>query len=153
MVKKKKYKQQKTSKAVWEENEQLAEDEKHHRRRPLRTRNLPTKFVPRFWERADARLLFVREIRQRYERLKADAGADSYQKELLAQRVVFVAAQLETMEIVATESGEFDLGIYTQAVNCLVGLLRSLGLEKKMKHVESLEHYVKSKSKSKRRRA
>jgi len=76
MVKRKKHKP-KYSKDEWAENERLAEDEKHNRRRPLRTRNLPARFVPKFWEQADQRLVFVREIRERYERLKQDAGADS----------------------------------------------------------------------------
>lgn len=120
--------------------------------RRLKTKDLAKRFTPRFWEQADSRLATIREMRHRYDLLKADCQADSYQKDLLCQRATFVAAKLETMEVTATETGEFDMGVYTQAVNCLLGLLRSLGLERKAKNVQSLESYVKSVSQKQRKR-
>jgi len=51
------------------------------------------------------------------------------------------------MELVAAEQGKFNAGVYTQMVNSLVGLLKSLGLEKKAKKVVNLQSYVKQKSK------
>jgi len=103
---------------------------------------LPTTFEPRFWAGVDGRLAICKEIRRRYHDLKADTGCDSYQKDLLVQRAIFVALQLESAEVNAMEGKEFDLGRYTQAVNSLLGLLRALGLERKMKEVVNLREYV-----------
>jgi hypothetical protein len=102
---------------------------------------VPARFEPRFWEGADGRCANVKEINRRYERLRQDAGADSCQKELLCQRAVFISLQLETAERVATEGGKFDAGVYTQMTNSLMGLLRALGLERKVKAV-GLRAYV-----------
>ena len=104
---------------------------------------LPDRFVPQFWDEADGRISVVKEIRNRYRMLKQDVQADSYQKDLLCQRVTFISIQLETMELVATETGKFNAGVYTQMVNSLMGLLKSLGLERKAKKVASLQTYIK----------
>ena len=93
------------------------------------------RFVPRFWEDADGRDAIIKRIKRRVERLKEDVGADSYQKELLCERAAFVVLQLETAERAAFEDGHLDMGVFTQMTNCLLGLLRSLGLEKKVKAV------------------
>ena len=106
---------------------------------------LPEHFVPQFWEDSDGRVAIVRMIRERLDTLKADCGANSFQKVLLCQRAVFISIQLETMEVNATQTGNIETGVYTQMVNSLVGLLKSLGLERKAKHVESLQSYVQTK--------
>ncbi|HWA25698.1 MAG TPA: hypothetical protein VG734_08565 [Lacunisphaera sp.] len=116
--------------------------------RDSKTVTLSGAFEPRFWEDADGRVAIVREIRTRYEQLKADAQADSTQKDLIAQRAVFVAIQLETMERTACETGKIDAGVYTQMVNCLTGLLKALGLERKAKPVGDLKSYVNGRAKS-----
>lgn len=110
---------------------------------------LPDRFVPEFWKDQDHRNAVVRAIRDRYEDLKRDCGADSMQKDMLCQRAVFVALQLEWFEIKAVNTGKIDCGRYTQLVNCLTGLLRSLGLERKVKTVENLADYVKKNKKKK----
>lgn len=105
---------------------------------------LPDRFVAQFWDTdADQRCSVVKEIRRRYEQLKTDAGAESYQKDLIVQRAVFIACQLESMEITAAQSGELNFAVYTQATNALVGLLKALGLEKKMPKTLDLERYIK----------
>jgi hypothetical protein len=103
---------------------------------------IPDSFVPQFWDRIDGRFAIVREIRRRYDELKSDTGADSAQKDLLVQRAVFISVQLETMECVAAESGKLDSGVYTQMTNCLHGLLRQLGLERKKKDAGNLRSYL-----------
>jgi hypothetical protein len=42
---------------------------------------------------------------------KEDTGCDSMQKEILCQRAIFVPIQLETLEVVAAESGRLDIGV------------------------------------------
>jgi len=110
------------------------------RRKP--TGELSTTFVPRFWEHADSRLAIVKVIKERYEDLKADTGADSVQKQLLCQRAVFLSVWLETVERRAIEDLQFAAGEYTQACNALSGLLSKLGLNKVSKRVGNLREYV-----------
>jgi hypothetical protein len=106
---------------------------------------LPTRFTPRFLEDADKRIAVIRGLHQRIDRLKKECNADSYQKELLVERAVFIASQLETNEVMALEGEKpLDVGSHIQATNCLIGLLKSLGLERKAKRVTSLKEYVKS---------
>ncbi len=105
---------------------------------------LPQKFEARFWELADHRTGLVKAIRRRYEELKEDCCADSVQKDMLVQRAVFLAIQLESMEVTAAETGQLDLGFYTQATNALSGLLTKLGLEKQFEQTLDLQEYIKN---------
>jgi hypothetical protein len=107
---------------------------------------LPATFEARFWELADQRNGMVKKIRRRIELLKEDSGCDSYQKELLIQRAVFLASVIETMEVKAVELGQLDVGSFTQAVNALSGLLSKLGLDKKFKKKIGLNAYLEDKS-------
>lgn len=90
---------------------------------------LPNQFVPAFYEQIDKRLAACRIIKERVETLKDHSGADSFQKELLCQRAIFIALQLETMEVNAIENGHLETGVYTQMSNALLGLLKALGLD------------------------
>ena len=99
-------------------------------------------FVPQFWNEADGRSAIVKEIRRRVEVLKTDTGADSAQKQMLCERAVFIALQLETMECAATDNGKIDLGVYTQATNALLGLLKALGLNRSLPPVYDLKTYI-----------
>lgn len=110
-----------------------------------RPATIASRFVPRFWEEADGRQLAVKEIKRRYETLLDHAGADSFQKELLVQRAVFVSVQLETMEIDAAQGNKFDAGVYTQMCNALLGMLKTLGLERRAKEIPALKAYVEGK--------
>jgi len=112
---------------------------------PKRQMTLPDRFEPRFWEELGEYLPARRVLLERYERLCEDAGVDSIQKELIAQRAVFLSVRLETMEVVALRTGKINGGQYTQAVNSLVGLLRSLGLERHIYEGGGVEAYLKQK--------
>lgn len=103
---------------------------------------LPERFVPQFWDECDGRIAVVREIRRRVELLKTDTASDSYQKDILCERAIFISCQLETQERQAIEKGIFDSGRYTQMVNALVGLLRSLGLERRARKLDDLQGYI-----------
>jgi len=109
---------------------------------------LPQKFSPQFWETADQRFGIVKEIRQRYKQLKQDAGADSFQKDMLCQRAIFIAVQLETMECIATESGKFDPGVYTQMANSLLGLLKTLGIQKQGAKANDIQAFLKERKRA-----
>lgn len=104
--------------------------------------SLPTTYVPTFLEDLDGRSSLAIEMRKRYLALKADSGADSVQKDLLVRRAIFMSTRLESMESDALEGKGLDAGCYTQAVNSLLGLLKALGLERKVKTTENLQDYI-----------
>lgn len=106
---------------------------------------MPAAFTPQFWIEQDQRMHAARAIRQRLEQLREHAGIDSAQKEILAQRAIFISLRLESAEIEAARTGEFDQGTYIQAVNTLLGLLRALGLSKRTKSVD-LNSYLGARS-------
>jgi hypothetical protein len=101
--------------------------------------SLPVKFEPRFLDDADSRIAVVRTIRKRVELLKEHCGADSYQKEMMCLHAAFLHVRLESMEVEALEGEPFNAGEFTQAVNCLTGLLKALGLDKHAKNVTDLK--------------
>jgi hypothetical protein len=108
---------------------------------------LSKRFKPKFWQEQDNRVAVVKEIRRRVETLKRDTGADSYQKQLLCERAIFVAIQLETMECDALAGkGRLDAGLYCQAVNTLSGLLAKLGLERKVQQAGDLKAFLKERA-------
>ena len=110
---------------------------------PAKAAKLPAQFTPRFWEGMDGRVGVAKEIRRRYETLRADTGASrSAQRDLLCQRAVFLAMILETQEVEAVESGKFDSGSYTQTVNALSGLLSKLGLDRAAVKATNLQDYL-----------
>ncbi|MGZ0655636.1 hypothetical protein ACWPKS_08510 [Coraliomargarita sp. W4R72] len=116
---------------------------------PRKTRKretITTRFQPEFWAEADGRCAIVKEIKRRFELLKADCGADSHQKDMLCQRATFIAIQLETMERKAVEEETFDANRYTVLSNTFLGLLKSLGLERKVKEVTDIRSYAKGKA-------
>ena len=103
---------------------------------------LPATFVPKFWQDQDHRCVAVKRVREMVEALTSDAGVDSAQKALLAQRAAFLALRLETMEVAYATEGRFDAGVYTAMTNTLVGLLKALGLERKARQA-TLTDYLK----------
>ena len=112
-----------------------------------KTDQLPVVFTPRFWSSADHRMTIVRQIQDWYKELKADSQADSVQKDILVRRATFLAVRCETAEVIAAEGGPFDANTYISMTNTLIGLLKGLGLERKIK-TQSLRNYIESKDKS-----
>lgn len=108
-------------------------------RKAKRKATLPDRFEPKFIEsNCDQRQKVIKLIRRRLQRLKEEAGCDSFQKELIAEQAIFISVQLETMKVDALEGKPFDPGVFTQMVNCLSGLLTKLGLKRSAAQVESL---------------
>jgi len=104
--------------------------------------DLAKQWTPHFLADADSRLSVVRTIRRRIETLKSHCNADSYQKEVLCSRAVFVAVLIETLETKAMQGEPFEPGSYSQLVNTLTGLLKSLGLDRKLKRAGDLKSYL-----------
>lgn len=111
-------------------------------RTPHKELVLSRKFTPAFFEEGDQRMAAVKEIKRRYEELKDHTAADSYQKDTLVRRAVFLELQLETFEMAAVKTGKLDVNIYTQMVNCFTGLLNKLGLERAQRKTMDLQTYI-----------
>lgn len=107
-----------------------------------KTAKVPTTFTPKFIEDVDGRFGVAKDLRRRYEALKADTGSESTQRDLLCRRAVFLSVLLETQECEALETGKIDTGGYTQMVNALQGLLLKLGLDKKAVQALDLNTYL-----------
>lgn len=114
-------------------------------RRAKKPATLPATFQPRFIEDADGRQAVIKEIRERLNALVADTAAESVQQLMLCRRATFLAVQLETMETNALEGKAFDSGKYTVLANSLLGILKSLGLDKKFKQTKDLKSYLEDK--------
>lgn len=105
--------------------------------------DLPQRFEPLFWNEVDGRLSLKKKVRRRYEQIKRESGSTSIQRDLLCQRAAFLSITIETLECTATETGQFDAGVYVQASNALMGLLQKLGLDSKVKQqATNLRAYV-----------
>jgi hypothetical protein len=108
---------------------------------------LSKQFNPRFLEDADSRISVVRTIRKNVQRMMQDAGGhESYQKEILCKRAVFIATLLESLEVRALEGEALDWGSYVQACNGLCGLLGKLGLSRAVKKAGGLQEYIKQRN-------
>jgi hypothetical protein len=104
---------------------------------------IPSRFVPKFWADSDSRIAMVKKIRRRCAQIREDAGGHvSVQRDLLCQRIAFLSLVLETQEVRAVEDGLIDLGVYTQATNSLLGLLKTVGLDRHVKSVADLKTYL-----------
>ncbi|MHC1763745.1 MAG: hypothetical protein AB9869_05475 [Verrucomicrobiia bacterium] len=85
----------------------------------------------------------VKTIKRRYRLLSEHCGGEeSAQRDLLIQRLVFMSILLETYEVKAAEGGDIDLGAYVRAASCLVGLVKTLGLDRHIKNVTDLKGYL-----------
>jgi hypothetical protein len=103
---------------------------------------IPVRFQPRFWADADRRVALIRAIEGRVERLKLECGADSYAKQTLAERAIFLITCLETNELNALDGTKaLDPGVHTQMLNSLCGILKVLGIDKQAKRV-GLKEYL-----------
>ena len=112
--------------------------------------------IPRYsenWiERMDGRTQVARAIRDRLADLQADLGgpeAMSYQMRSLSKRAIWMEAVIEQQEIALSKGEEIDQGKLTQAVNSLIGLLKTLGLERKARDVPDLATYLAAKQREK----
>jgi hypothetical protein len=118
------------------------------KRRRVTSSNTAAAFAgaaPRFISDADQRHSIVKEAKRRLIRLQEECGADSYQKELLTERAIFLVLQLETMEINGYEGKPCEHAVHTQMTNSLMGILKTLGLTKRIKEVPDLQTYLKAK--------
>ena len=112
---------------------------------------IPAKFDSDWIESLDKRTRMAAVIQDRLHALETDLGgreALSYQMRSLCKRAIWMEAVIEQQEAALARGEDVDQGRLTQAVNSLIGLLKTLGLARQTRDVVSLTEYVKRKGKA-----
>lgn len=108
-------------------------------------KTIPDHFEPRFLDDLDGRSNVTRRLRHRVAQLHSDLGGEdrlSYAQRSLCLRAIWLESWLEAREVDAAEGRPIDIGKQIQALNTLLGLWRTLGLERKARDVPDLQSYL-----------
>ena len=103
---------------------------------------IPASYSPDFLEKLDGRSNIAKAITSRLQALETDLGgrdALSYQQRSLIKRAVWMEAIIEQQEAALARGEEVDQGKLTQAVNSLIGLLKTLGLQRVAKQAPDVD--------------
>lgn len=107
---------------------------------------IPGRYSADWIERLDGRTSIAKAVSERLHALTNDLGGVeslSYQQRSLCKRAIWMEAIIEQQEAELARGGEVDQGRLTQAVNSLIGLLKTLGLERRAREVPTLHDYIK----------
>lgn len=113
--------------------------------RSTKTTGMPNRYTETMTKELDGRYRVAKELKARLETLLADLGGEgalSTQQKMLAERATFIQVLLESKERDLVKGNKFDVGTYLQAVNTLLGVLRSLGLKRSEKIIPHLQEYI-----------
>ncbi|WFM71822.1 hypothetical protein [Halomonas sp. CKK8] len=106
--------------------------------------DVPDTYSPDWLTKLDGRTRVAQIVNERLYALEQDLGGHerlSYQRRSLAKRAVWMEAIIEKQEAALARDQEVDLGKLAQAVNTLMGILRTLGLDRQTLDV-SLADYL-----------
>ena len=110
---------------------------------------VPNRYSADWLEKLDGRTAIARAVNERLAMLESDLGgrdAMSYQQRSLAKRAIWTEALIEQQESAVARGEEIDQGRLTQAVNSLIGLYKTLGLERRAREVPDLQSYLRQRS-------
>ena len=105
----------------------------------------PEKYSHDWLEKLDQRTNLAKAVNERLHVLTTDLGGMeylSYQQRSLAKRAIWMEAIIEQQEAALSRGEDIDQGKLTQAVNSLIGLLKTLGLERKTRDVPDLATFL-----------
>ena len=111
---------------------------------------LPARYSGNFLAGMDGRVKLVKELRSRLKQLQVDMGGESalsYAKQSLTKRAIFIEAKLEDFEMQLAQGNDVKLGVYIQMTNSLIGLFKTLGLNRKAKEL-NLKDYISAKDRT-----
>lgn len=123
-------------------------DRKRTRKRPtVRERYLPARFKPGFAWQLNRRSSLARELARELWDLWQDLGgldSLSAQQRTLVERVVFLRRQIleHEQQALSGDPGKLTPNEYAAAVNTLIGLLKSLGIERQARPVRRLADII-----------
>ena len=109
------------------------------------TVSMPARYEPDFERRIDKRTAVGSALIARLNTMQSDLGGPdslSHAKQSLIKRAVWLEAVVESLEQNLSNGQPVDLGGYTQAINSLLGLYRTLGLERLQRPVKSLRQIM-----------
>lgn len=118
-----------------------------------RTTEVPRTYSPDWLEKLDGRTTLARTVNERLQALTTDLGghsALSYQRLSLAKRAIWMEALIEQQEAALSRGEDVDHGRLTQAVNSLIGLLKTLGLDRVARDVPNLSEFLAAKKQAAR---
>ncbi len=111
----------------------------------MKAQNTPEKHSPGWIAGLDMRTAVGRDMRGRYQEVCADLGGEgvlSYAQRSLIERALWLEYWIAQQERALASGAEVDMGKLTQAGNSLLGLFRTLGLERKPRDVTDLQTYI-----------
>ena len=103
--------------------------------------DLPSRYDERFIVQLDGRFRLAREVRDRLAAVYADLGGEdrlSYLQRSLVKRYVWLELHHEADEARIAKGEVVDVGKHTQRLNSLIGLARTLGIERRAHRVQGL---------------
>lgn len=106
---------------------------------------IPARYSHDWLERLDGRTRLAQAVNERYSALTLDLGGVdrlSYQRRSLCKRIVYMECIIEQQEAALSRGEEVDQGRLTQAVNTLIGLLKTVGLDRQARDVPDLQTYL-----------
>ena len=113
-------------------------------------RTVPDRFTAGYINRLDGRTAVAVDMRARWQQMTADLGGEdrlSYAQRSLAERALWVEYWIAQQERILADGGEADIGRMTQATNSLLGLYRTLGIERRAKDVTpDLQTYLRQRA-------
>ena len=115
---------------------------------------VPQRYEPGFLKRMDGRTVVARELKARLDELVADLGGPdnlSFQRRALCRRAIHLEARLEDLETKFARGEESGIGHYVIACNSLLGLFKTLGMDRHLKEI-TLDEFYQEVSRKKRTR-
>jgi hypothetical protein len=112
----------------------------------------PKRFEANFLAKMDRRTEIFQQLKNAYDEITADCGgAENLSHVMLAlcERFVFLEFTLQNLEarIAANPKGADEfISKWIQACNSVIGLAKTLGLERRIKKVTNLREYVEGKA-------
>lgn len=111
---------------------------------------MPNQYSENWIVALDGRTRLAQAVQARYAHLTDDLGGHdrlSYSQRSLAKRALWLEAQIEMQEAALAKGEEVDTGRLTQSVNSLMGVLKTLGLDRVAHDTGSLSDYIAAKAK------
>lgn len=117
--------------------------------RQIKKPEIPSKYTNDWLEKLDGRTRVAQVVQQRFQALTADLGgldSLSYQRISLCRRALYLEALIEQQEAALARGEDVDHGRLTNTTNTLMGLYKTLGLDRQARDVPDLHTYLKQRA-------